>query len=96
MTTTKVEIDIHAVEKLRRIMKLNRGEMAYILDVSRPTYYKYLSGSQPRREKRTDILWRIGKALHLVREGYWPPSNLANMSSAKRVRTFLEMIDEDV
>lgn len=86
-------IDFTKVESLRRHMLLTTTDMSKLLGVSRMTYYGYVRGKSPQKNKVTNIRLSLKKLLSVVADYGWPTSEILEMEPTERVERLNEILE---
>ncbi|MEI2419735.1 hypothetical protein V6O07_05640, partial [Arthrospira platensis SPKY2] len=90
--TTETTIDFRKVEVIRERLGLSTRHMAQLLDVSRPTYYKWVAGGAIRSGNHRRIVGLLREILPLLRSGAWPPEGVRQLSPTQRFEALLAVL----
>lgn len=79
-------INFEHVEALRKHMLLRGQDMAYLFQVSRMTYYGWVTGKVRIRENNASRVRRVlRKLLVLMHENQWPDARVVAASADERL-----------
>lgn len=89
---TPNHIDFAKVEQLRKHMLLTTKDMASVLGVTRMTYYSWIQGAQPRKDKVDHIRLILKRLLAIMVEDKWPMPEVIAMESVNRKHKLNELM----
>ena len=93
MQTTPKPLDFAKIEVLRRHMLLNASDLAYILGVSRMTYYGWVRGKPIRAKNEAQVKASIRKLLAVMAEHNWPTPEIAGLTQKMRLQRLLALLE---
>jgi DNA-binding transcriptional regulator YiaG len=93
MQTTPKPLDFAKIEVLRRHMLLSAADMAYILGVSRMTYYGWVRGKPIRQKNISHVKSAVRKLLNVMAEHSWPTPEIAGLTQKARVSRLLALFE---
>ena len=92
---TEKQLDFEKVELVRERMGLSISDMAKLLNTTRVTYYKWVEGGPIRASNAQKVKDALRMVLPLLKSGTWPPVGAAQMNSAQRLASLLEILEAE-
>jgi len=90
MTNTP-PLDFTKVEALRKHMLLTSGNMAWLLGVSRMTYYGWVKGKSIRKKNDERVRDMLRRLLSIMSDG-WPSPDIIALEQKHRFQRLLEIL----